>query len=115
MSNKQKQSEGKDVDMARTNWRTFTEEQVRDIAIAEAKKIGYDFIKMKQLPHEADGYLRYVMAYSESKKEYASWMMNIEMGGLHYGHYYGHFLDQYENQTTKEEAYNMCNNDFLDR
>jgi hypothetical protein len=95
--------------------KSMTEEQVLELARDYATVNGYKILKMRKLPHEADYYLRYVLAYNEGKREYATWMLNVQMGGLHLGHYFGHFFDEFEGHTTKDEAYEMALKDFNKR
>lgn len=97
--------------MARKNYKELTEEQVREIAVEECARIGYDIIDVKMLQHPDDDYLRHVIAFNKSKKEYATWMLNIEMGGLAYGHYF----DYWYGQRTQEETYEVALKDFFTR
>jgi hypothetical protein len=80
--------------------RALTEEEIREMADGYCQKNGFKLIDMKKLPHEGDFYLRYVIAHGENAQEYATWLFNVECGGLHYGHYF-----MYRYNKTQSEAY----------
>ena len=80
--------------------KAMTEEEIRKLGEHYCNKNGFDLLEIKELENKADFYLRYVMAHNEKKQEYATWLLNVEMGGLHYGHYFGYYLG-----ANKEEAF----------
>lgn len=85
----------------------LTEEQVLEMAKAEGVKVGYEVLEMKKLERESDNYLRYVLCHSEKKREYATWLFNVEMGGFHHGHYH-----IYWNGKKQEEVSENAKKDF---
>lgn len=87
----------------------LTKEEVIEIAKEECEKIGFEFMDIKELPNKADNYLRYVIGYNANKEEFGTWMMNLEMGGLYYGHYINHWFE------SKEIALDKAWKDFLER
>lgn len=92
------------------NVKAMSEEEIRELGNSYCQKNGYELLEMKKLDHPADFYLRYVLAYSEASRQYATWLFNVEMGGLHHGHYYDHYYT-----GTQEECYGRAYNDFLER
>jgi hypothetical protein len=92
--------------------KSMSEDMVLEVAVKEARRLGCEIIKMRKLKHEADYYLRYVLAYSEEKEEYVTWMLNVQFGGLGNGHYFYHHKFS---QNTKEEAYEQALEDFKTR
>lgn len=94
------------------NYKDMSAKQVQEMAVECCAKNGFELEMIKKLPNPADDYLRYVLAYNEKSKEYATWMLNISMGGLAYGHYFSHYLPM---MGTKEEAYQRALTDFKER
>ncbi len=87
----------------------LNESQVKMLAANECLRLGYKFLEIKKLPNPNDNYLRYIIGYSEKKKEYGVWLFNIQMGGLHHGHYFNYW------SCSQEEARDKAFKDFQDR
>lgn len=80
-----------------------TEDEIRELAQVSCEKNGFELLEVK----EADGeHLRIVLAYNEVKGEYATWLLNLSIGGLHHGHYFSH------RYVHKDEAYHKAFSDF---
>ncbi|MER2007461.1 MAG: hypothetical protein ABS939_08405 [Psychrobacillus sp.] len=88
----------------------WTEEEAREIAEILCSKNGFELLGIKNLPHEDDYYLKYIIAYNKDIQEYATWSLNLSVGGLFYGHYFSH-----RSIKTKAEAYSKALEDFKDR
>lgn len=90
--------------------RRLSMKELKGMVEKETERIGYKMLTFKELPHEADCYLKYVLGYNEKKEEYGVWLWNVQMGGLHYGHYFDHWFGK-----SQEEARQKAWDDFLNR
>lgn len=109
-----KQTEGKLLNVARKTLeeiKAMTDEEVNEICRKEVEKVdsgAYKMIAIKKLKHEADFYLRYVVAHDADSKEFVRWMVNVESGGCHYGHYFNYG----DYGVTEEQAKVSAMEDF---
>jgi hypothetical protein len=92
------------------NYHDLTDEQVREIAKRSCERNGFKLVDVKNLEYPEDGYLRYVLAHNEGH-EYVTWLLNLSVVGLHYGHYFTYGKSQY----TQEEMYKHALQDFQNR
>jgi hypothetical protein len=99
-----------DDEMVIENYKDLSDEQVREIASRSCERNGFELIDIKSLDHVGDDYLRYVLAHKEGM-EYATWLLNLSVVGLHYGHYFTYYSSQY----TPEEMYEHALQDFKNR
>jgi hypothetical protein len=61
---------------------------VEEVKQAVAEVPGFQYIADRPFSkHPDDWYLRMVLAYKESRKEYVTWLYNASLGGLHEGRY----------------------------
>lgn len=88
-------------------YRLKTEDEIRKIGERLCKKNGYDLIEMRKLPNQANDYLRYVLAHNEGSKEYVTWLLNLSVEGLYYGHYFS-----YRHDKTQKEIEHKAFSDF---
>jgi hypothetical protein len=91
------------------NYKELNENQIREIGRDLCGKNGFSLLGIKDGGEE---YLRYVLAYSEDKKEYATWLLNVSVGGLYHGNYFSHYFSF---SDTKEEAHKKALADFKTR
>lgn len=87
----------------------MSEQEIKEYAQSFADKNGFSICHVKKLPSEYDYYLRIVLAHSESRQEYATWLFNVECGGLHHGHYFNYW------NRTQDEALTVAMEDYWDR
>lgn len=74
---------------------------------AEVGRHGYEVVQVKQGVKHSE-YV--VLAHSDSKKEYVTWIYNAEMNGLFSGNYFMHWFS-----TTPQQAFEQAYSDYQKR
>jgi hypothetical protein len=93
--------------MQMTNTMTMNE-KVLETAKHYCNELGYDLMEIKKSPKDGE-YLRYVLAYSKEKSQFATWLLNVDTGGLYNGRYFSHINSNYGIDMTQFKAYDDFN------